>query len=134
MRTGKKVNLKEPLDIDKIPIRRDSFFPNAYVIELPLESQPDYIWRTLFEREWKSSLHLWDRKVVIVGDKLLLVTTPTDIQEKIDWLKGLMKSTNERLTRFNQAQQAKDQKEKTEALRKHENIIRDALRMILSIK
>jgi len=43
MRLGKKVNLRKPIDVDKIPIRRHSFLTNAYVVELPLDSQPDYI-------------------------------------------------------------------------------------------
>lgn len=130
---GKKVNLLKSIDVDRIPIRRDSFFTNAYVIELPLDSQPDYIWQTIFEQEWKSSLHLWERKVVIVGDKLLLITTPTEIEEKIDWLKRMMGSTNNRVEEFNQTQQIIEEAEAVEALRKHENIIKDALRMKLAI-
>jgi len=76
---SKKVNLIESIEVDKIPIRKDSFSRNAYVIELPLDSQPDYVWQVIFEREWKISLDLWERKVVVVGDKLLLITTPTEI-------------------------------------------------------
>ncbi len=132
-RLGKKVNLMEPIDIDKIPIRRDSFLPNAYVIELPLDSQPGYVWQTLFEQEWKSSLHLWERKVAVVGDTLLLVTTASEIDEKIDWLKKMIEATNKRVERFNQTQQAKESEQEAEELRKHENIIRDALRMKLAV-
>jgi len=129
VRLVKKVNLMKPIDVDKIPIRRDSFYTNAYVIELPLDSQPDYVWQTLFEHEWKSSLHFWERKVVIVGDKLLLITTPTEIEEKIDWLKRVIESTNMRVERFNQTQKTLEEAEEAEELRRHENIIRHALRM-----
>ena len=129
---GKKVNLMKSIDVDKIPIRRDSFYTNAYVVELPLDSQPDYIWQTLFEQEWKSSLHLWERKVAIVGDKLLLITTPTEIEEKIDWLKKVIESTNMRVERFNQTQQIIEEAKERELLRKHEHIIRDALRSKLT--
>ena len=132
-RLSKQVNLKNSIDIEKIPIRRDPFLPNAYVIELPLDSQPDYVWQTFFEQEWKSSLHLWERKVVIVGDKLLLITTPTEIGEKIDWLKTMIESTNMRVERLNKTQQVIEEARKAEALRKHENIIRDALRMKLAL-
>jgi len=132
-RLGKKVNLMKSIDVDTIPIRRDSFLTNAYVIELPLDSQPDYVWQTIFEQEWKSSLHLWERKVVIVGNKLLLITTPNEIAEKIDWLKRMMESTNARVESFIQTQQMLEEAEKREELRKHENIIRDALRMKLAI-
>ncbi|MDH5793649.1 MAG: hypothetical protein OEZ18_03690 [Candidatus Bathyarchaeota archaeon] len=121
------------VDVDKIPIRRDSFLPNAYVIELPLDSQPDYVWLTFFEQEWKSSLDLWERKAVVVGDKLLLITTPTEIGEKIDWLKRVVESTNMRVERFNQTQQVIEKAEKVKVLRKHENIVRDALRVKLSL-
>jgi hypothetical protein len=132
-RLGKKVNLMKPIDADKIPIRRDTFFPDAYIIELPLDSQPDYVWQTLFEQEWKSSLHLWERKVVVVGSKLVLITTPTQIEEKIDWIKRMVESTNARVERFNETQQIMEEVEKKEALREHENIIRDALRARLGL-
>jgi len=127
-RLGKKVNLVKPIDVDKIPIRRDSFYTNAYVIELQLDSQPDYVWQTIFEHEWKSSLHLWERKVVVVGDKLLLITTPTEIGKKIDWLKRVIESTNMRVEKFNQTQKIMEEEVEARVLRKHENIIRDQLR------
>ena len=120
--------MMKSIDVGKVPISRDIFITNAYVIELPLDSQPDYVWQTIFEQEWKSSLHLWERKVVIVGDKLLLITTPTEIEEKIDWLKRGIESTNIRVERFIRTQQIIEEAEETEALRKHENIIRDVLR------
>jgi len=132
-RPSKKVNLMKSIEVDKIPIRRDSFSRNAYVIELQLDSQPDYVWQVIFEREWKFSLNLWERKVVVVGDKLLLITTPTEIEEKIDWLKNVIEKTNINVEKFNQTQHTIKEAEKAEALRKHENIIRDALRTKLSL-
>ncbi len=129
-RLGKKVNLMKSVDVDKIRIGRDVFLTNAFVIELPLDSQPGYVWLTFFEQEWKSSLHLWERKVVIVGDKLLLITTPTEIEEKIDWVNEVIESTNIRVERFNQTQQVI--KEAAEVLGEHEHTIRDALRMKLA--
>ena len=130
---SKKVNLIESTEVDKIPIRKDSFSRNAYVIELSLDSQPDYVWQVIFEREWKFSLNLWERKVVIVGDKLLLITTPTEIEEKIEWLRNVIEKTNMNVEKFNQTQRTIKEAEKAEALRKHENIIRDALRTKLSL-
>jgi len=129
---GKKVNLMKSIEVDKIPVRRDIFFTGAYVIELPLDSHPDYVWQTLFEQEWKSSLHLWERKVVIVGDKLLLITTPTEIGEKIDWLRRVIESTNMRVEKFNQTKKIIEEAQTAELLREHENIIRDVLRMKLA--
>ncbi len=128
-RLVKTVNLMKPIDVDRIQIRRDSFFANAYVIELPLDSQPDYVWQTLFEQEWKTSLHLWERKVVVVSDKLLLITTPTEIEDKIDWVKRVIESTNMSVERLNKTRRIMEEAVEAEALRKHENIIRDALRV-----
>ena len=132
-RSSRKVNLKKGIDVDKIPIRRDVFLTNAYGIELPLDSQPGYVWQTFFEQEWKSSLHLWERKVVVVGDKLLLITTPNEIGEKVDWLKRMIESTNVHVEEFNRTQQMMKEAEVAEELRKHENIIRDELRIKLAI-
>ena len=129
----REVNLIDPLDIDKIPIRRDEFFSNAYIIELQLDSQPGYAWQTIFEKEWKTSLHLWERKVVIVGSKLLLITTPTEIGEKIDWLKNVISSTNARLRQMNHDRKIIAEEEESKELKKHENIIRDTLRTKLSV-
>ncbi|UCE43757.1 MAG: hypothetical protein JSV57_05245 [Candidatus Bathyarchaeota archaeon] len=132
-RSSKKVNLMESIDVDKILIQRDIFLTGAYVIQLPLDSQPDYVWQTLFEQEWKSSLHLWERKVVVVGDKVLLITTPNEIAEKIDWLRKMIESTNMRVERLMLAQEVKEEAETTELLAKHENIIRDEIRIKLGI-
>ena len=133
VKLAKKVNLMKSIDVDKIPIERDSFIPNAYTIELPLDSQPDYVWRTLFEQEWKLSLHLWERKAVIIGNKLLLITNPNEMQEKIDWLRRVIESTNLRVERFNEARQIIEEKGETDVSVRHENIIRHALRSRLSL-
>jgi len=75
---------------------------------------------------------LWERKVVVVGDKLLLITTPDEIGEKIDWLKRTMESANMRVERSSQTRQIVEDAEEADELGKHENIIRDALRMKIS--
>lgn len=80
-----KVNIKKPFNVDKINIRRDRYFSNAYIVDLPLDSVPDHIWRDMFERTWKSSKHMWDRKLFVMGHKLRLVTSADDFGEKLDW-------------------------------------------------
>jgi hypothetical protein len=76
---------------------------------------------------------LWEKKVVVVGNKLVLITTPTQIEEKIDWIKRMVESTNTRVESFNETQHIMEEVEKKEALREHENIIRDALRARLGL-
>ena len=100
--TSKKVNLLGPVDVDKIIIRRDHYFSNAYVIDFPLDTTPDHVWQDIFEREWKSSRHLWDRKLFVVGDKLRLVTQASDIEDKVDWIKQIMEKANQRIDFYNQ--------------------------------
>lgn len=129
----KKVNLKKSIDADKIPIQKDSFLTNSYVIEFPLDSQPSYEWQIVFEQEWKSSLLLWERKVVIVGDKLHLVTTPDEIEGKIDWLRGVIEAANARIDVLNKTQKILEEQIKAEELRKHENSIRDAIRIRMAL-
>jgi len=97
----KKVKFLKPIDVDKITISRDHYFPNAYIIDLPLDSTPEHVWQDIFEREWKSSRHLWDRKLFVVGDKLRLVTSVNEIEEKLDWVKQVVERTNKRVDEYN---------------------------------
>jgi hypothetical protein len=99
----KKVSLVEPIDVEAIRVKRYPLFKDAYVIDLPLTAEPNYIWRIFFEQEVKSSLHLWERKIVIVGRILKLITTPTRIREKIEWLKKVIEKTNSRIDEYNKA-------------------------------
>lgn len=128
--TVKKVKLLEPININGISIHRDHYFPNAYIIDLPLDSLPDHVWLYIFEREWKISRHLWDRKLFVVGDKLRLVTTEHGIEEKIDWVKKVIESTNKRVDEYNKEvdvhavqaeeearKQAEEEKAKAEAIK-----------------
>lgn len=98
-----KVNLLKPFDVDKISIKKDRYFHDAYIVDLPLEAVPDHIWQDIFEREWKSSRHLWDRKVFIVGDKVRLITTEEDFEEKLDWIEQVIKQTNKAIDEYNRS-------------------------------
>jgi len=97
----KKIKLLEPVDVDNITIKRDHYFPNAYIIDLPLDSTPDHVWQDIFESEWKSSRHLWDRKLFVISDKLRLITTANEIEEKLDWVKQIIEETNKGVEEYN---------------------------------
>jgi len=105
----KKVELLKPFDVDKITIRRDRYFPNAYMIDLPLDSMPDHVWQDIFERTWKSSRHLWDRKLFVIGDKLRLVTTANEFGDKLDWIEQVLKETNKNIDEHNRLVQLKEE-------------------------
>jgi len=99
---GKKVNIKHPIDAHKIAIQRDPIYPNAYIITLPLDSDPSYVWQTYFEQELRSSLDFWERKVLIMGKELKLVTIPNNIEEKLHWLEKLISAANRRVEEYNE--------------------------------
>jgi len=97
---AKKVKLSKPFDVDKTTIKKDRYFPSAYIIDLPLDSIPDHIWQDIFERTWKSSRHLWDRKLFVIGDKLRLVTTADEFGDKLDWIEQIIKETNKGIDEY----------------------------------
>ena len=103
---AKKVNLLKPFDVNKISIEKDSYFHKAYRIDLPLETVPDHVWQEFFEREWKSSRHLWDRKLFIVGDKVRLITTEENFKEKLDWVEYVIDRTNKAIDEYNRSLEA----------------------------
>ncbi len=135
---AKKVRLLGPVDAGTVKISRDHYFPSAYTIDLPLDSTPDHVWQDIFEREWRLSRHLWDRKLFIVGDKLRLVTSPMDIEDKLDWVKQVIARTNSRIDEYHQEmdartgqldEQAMEQMEKAE--KASVEMIRDTVRKSL---
>lgn len=111
---AKKVNVKRPISVDHVDIRNDEFHPGAYVISLPLDDYPSYAWQTLFNLELWSSLDFWDRKAIIVGDQLKLVTTLTDLQEKLNWLDKLVAATNKRVDEHNKDMKAEKESKRIE--------------------
>jgi hypothetical protein len=101
----KEVKLLKPFDVDKITIKRDSYFPNAYMIDLPLDSMPDHVWQDIFEQTWKSSRHLWDRKLYVLSDKLRLVTSVDEFEDKLNWIEQVVKETNKAIDEYNRITQ-----------------------------
>jgi len=133
---AKKVKLLKPFDVDKITIRIDRYFPNAYIIDLPLDSMPDHVWQYIFEQKWKSSRHLWDRKLFVIGDKLRLVTTVDEFADKLDWIEQVVNETNKGIDEHNLAVEKEKELRIKEELKKQKlwdqkaNVerIKDALR------
>lgn len=109
---SEKVKIKHPIDPNSVSVQKDPFYPNAYIIALPLDSEPSYVWQRLFEQQLWRSLDFWDRKVVIVGREMKLVTTRDRVGEKLGWLEELVKGTNERVEEYNK--KVKIEREKKE--------------------
>ena len=98
---AEKVNIKHPIDVRSISIIEDPFRNNAYVISLPLDSEPSYAWQMLFEEATWGSLDFWDRKVIVAGRELKLMTTRNDLEEKLKWLEKVVDDTNNRVKEHN---------------------------------
>jgi hypothetical protein len=132
----KKVKLLTPFDVENITINRDRYFSNAYIIDLPLDSIPDHIWQDIFERTWKSSRHLWDRKLFVIGDRLRLVTTANEFGDKLDWIEEVINETNKNIDEYNRLNQLeketgiKEEKQRQELWKEKARIdtIRETLR------
>jgi hypothetical protein len=105
---AKKVKILEPINAGMIAIRMDHYFPNAYLIDLPLDSTPDHVWQEIFNRTWKSSRHIWDRKLYVMGDKLRLVTADSNVEEKLDWVKSVLELTNKEIEEYNKEAQTRE--------------------------
>jgi hypothetical protein len=115
---ARKVRLLASPNVDSISINRDRYFHSAYTIDLPLDSMPDHIWQDIFEKEWKSSRHLWERKLFIVGDKLRLVTTVDDLEDKFDWISQIIERTNKDVEEYNQETEARETQVEDDARRR----------------
>jgi hypothetical protein len=110
---AEKVKIKHPIDAESVSIEKDPFYPSAYIIALPLTSEPSYIWQRLFEQELWSSLDFWDRKVLIVGKELKLVTTRDRVGNKLGWLEELVTGTNKRVEDYNRKVEVEKQAKET---------------------
>jgi hypothetical protein len=90
----KNVQIMTPLDASKICVSQNPSFPESYIVDLPLDSMPDSEWRETFDLKWKSSRDLWDRKLLLIDDKVRLVTTVDGFVEKLDWVEKTIGETN----------------------------------------
>ena len=120
--TTQKVKIKHPIDPNSVSVQKDPFYPSAYVIALPLDSEPSYIWQRLFEQELWSSIDFWERKVVIVGKELKLVTTRDRVGQKLGWLEDLVAATNKRVDEYNQKVKAEEETKKAKPGLEEENV------------
>ena len=131
----RKINLVEPVDVGSVNIKKDSYFPNAYIVDLTLDSNPDHAWQDVFEREWRTSRHLWDRKIFIIGNTLRLVTSPNDMAEKLNWVKEVVASTNKKIEDFNKQTELmlKDNPQTRRMMIEHEETIENIKNALRSV-
>ena len=126
-----KVSIKHPIDPQNVTIYKDPFYPDAYIIALPLDSDPSYVWLTLFGQELWSSLDFWDRKIVVVGREIKLVTTRERVGEKLGWLEERVNATNRRVDEYNRRVKVEEQAKET-GLKDEEAIRSELAKWLLS--
>jgi hypothetical protein len=97
---ARKVSLLKPFDVDQINIKQDAYFVNAFLVDLPLNATPDHVWQDVFEQKWKSSRHMWDRKIFVIGNKLRLVTPSDDFESKLSWVERIIEETNKTIDEY----------------------------------
>ena len=127
---SRKVNLK-PIDPDKLKIEKSAVISGAYVFDLELDSAPDHHWRLAFEAELQASQYMSARTpVAIVGDKLEVVTLPNEIKSKVEWIEGLVDSTNKSIEKYNEQIKQRHEAEQDKQLKEQETIkrMREALK------
>ena len=111
---AKSVRMVTPFDTSKICVSQNPTFPDAYMVDLPLDSVPDQEWRDAFDLKWKSSRDLWDRKLWLIDDKVRLVTTADGFVEKLEWVEKTIDGTNNAI------------KERCHIIEKEKEMIREA--------
>ena len=111
---AKSVRIVTPFDTSKISVSQNPTFPDAYIVDLPLDSVPDQMWRDTFDLKWKSSRDLWDRKLWLIDDKVRLVTMADGFVEKLEWVEKTIDETNSAI------------KEQSKIIEKEKEMIREA--------
>ena len=125
-----KVNLK-PIDPDKLKIEKSALSPGTYAFALELDSTPDHHWILIFEAERQASRHMHaSTPVAVVGNKLEVVTLPDEIKGKVEWIKGLVDSTNKGIEKYHEQIKQRHEAEQQKQLKEQETIkrMREALK------
>ncbi len=127
---SKKVNLKEPIDPDKLGIEKLYPDKELYAVDFPLDSTPDHIWEKCFARESKIAVLNLQRRVEIFGDSLRLIAPADEIKEKIEGIRGLVGAVNKCVEEYNEEMKRKEKIENAKKKQEEETKkrIRDSLR------
>ncbi len=130
---ARKARLAESLNADTISVVKDRYFVGAYAIDLPLDETPDHVWQDNFERMWKSSRQLWERKLFVVGDKLRLITPIEDLEGKLKWVKDVISQTNMEIDEYNRQEAWKQRQLTDEMLNRNLQEEEDAAAMVRQV-
>lgn len=128
---SKKVNIKEPIETEKLTFEKNDSFPKAYRIYFPLDSVPDSTWEQCFERETPIAEMNLGRRVSIIADNLVIIAPLDEVNKKmIEKIKKLVDDTNRCVDEQNKAEIEKEKIIQARKKREEEEIqkARDALK------
>ena len=121
---SRKVNLK-PIDPEKLKIEKSVLLVGAYVFDLELDSTPDHHWILAFEAELQASRYMrTGTPVAVVGNKLEVLTLPDEIEGKVEWIKGLVDSTNKSIEKYYEQIKQRHETEQDKQQEEQETIMR----------
>jgi hypothetical protein len=114
----RKVNLKEPIDPDKLNVEKAYPEKELYNVDFPLDSTPDYVWEQCFEREARIAILNLQRRVKIVGNNLRITAPLNEVNKgMIEGIKKLVNATNQCVEEYDKEML---QREKVEQAKKKE--------------
>jgi signal transduction histidine kinase len=117
------------LFLEYVELEKSYEFQEAYTFELALESTPDFIWTEIFNNEWSTSFYMMKRQVMVIGSTIRVVTAPNEIKDKIEWIKSIVNSTNERIEQYNKQVEQENEAERQRLAREKATI--DKMRELL---
>jgi hypothetical protein len=141
-----KTNLKA-IDPDALDIRKSSAGEDTFLVELPLDGNPQEDWQTLFEEELKKTVQPFAIAIVekskdsfpmfetnypnnLQGDTISIVTNPKKLHQDIELVMQLVEAVNNRVDRHNKEVNEQNEKKNLKTKNDKETIseMRDSLK------
>ena len=139
-----KTNLKA-IDPETLNIRKLSTEEDAFLVELPLDGNPQEDWQTLFEEELKKTVQPFaiveksrdsfpmfetNYQNNLQGDAISIITNPKKMHEDIKLVMQLVEAVNDRVDRHNKEVNEQNEKENLKTKSDKETIseMRDSLK------
>jgi hypothetical protein len=141
-----KTNLK-PIDPETLNIRKLSTEEDTFLVELPLDRNPQENWQTLFEEELKKTVQPFAIAIVekskdsfpmfetnyqnnLQGNTISIITNPKKLHQDIKSVMQLVEAVNDRVDHHNKEVNEQNEKEnlKTKNDKETINEMRDALK------
>jgi hypothetical protein len=139
-----KTNLKA-IDPETLNIRKLSTEEDIFLVELPLDGNPQEDWQTLFEEELKKTVQpfaivekskdsfpMFETNYPnnLQGDTISIITNPKKLYQDIKLVMQLVEAVNDRVYRHNKEVNEQNEKENLKTKKDKETIseMRDALK------